>query len=106
MFDQALLTKLLCVAFVAAVMLPAGGFLFPLCEPGSVGNAVSRDLSGRQRNPGLRDFFSPRLNACPALQIKSRRRTGPGTFCEMATSLLRLRRRRRSRGSWRRKRLR
>ena len=29
MFDQALLTKLLCVAFVAAVMLPAGGLLIP-----------------------------------------------------------------------------
>ncbi|MGB9272369.1 MAG: hypothetical protein WCB74_24555 [Pseudolabrys sp.] len=41
MFDHALLTKLLCVAFVVAVMLPAGGFLFPLCEPGSVGNAAS-----------------------------------------------------------------
>lgn len=29
MFDEALLTKLLCVGFVAAVMLPVGGFLFP-----------------------------------------------------------------------------
>ncbi|MGA7021633.1 MAG: hypothetical protein WB036_02415 [Pseudolabrys sp.] len=39
MFDEALLTKLLCVAFVAAVMLPTGGFLFPY---------VSQDLSGMQ----------------------------------------------------------
>jgi len=37
MFDEALLTKLLCVGFVAAVMLPVGGFLFPY---------VSSELSG------------------------------------------------------------
>ena len=37
MFDEALLTKLLCVGFVAAVMLPFGVFLFPY---------VSSELSG------------------------------------------------------------
>jgi hypothetical protein len=37
MLDEALLTKLLCVGFVAAVMLPFGGFLFPY---------VSSELSG------------------------------------------------------------
>jgi len=29
MFDQAIVNKLLCVALVAAVMLPAGSALFP-----------------------------------------------------------------------------
>ena len=29
MFDQAIVNKLLCVALVAAVMLPAGNALFP-----------------------------------------------------------------------------
>jgi hypothetical protein len=42
MFDQALLTKLLCVAFVAAVMLPAGASYSPY---------VSQDLSGMQFHP-------------------------------------------------------
>jgi hypothetical protein len=39
MFDEALMTKLLCVAFVAAVMVPLGGLLFPY---------VSHQLSGMQ----------------------------------------------------------
>ena len=39
MFDEALMTKLLCVAFVAAVMVPLGGLLFPY---------VSHQLSGIQ----------------------------------------------------------
>lgn len=39
MFDEALMTKLLCVAFVAAVMVPLGGLLFPY---------VSHQLSGTQ----------------------------------------------------------
>ena len=30
MLDEALLTKLLCVGFVAAFMLPFGGLLFPM----------------------------------------------------------------------------
>jgi hypothetical protein len=29
MFDQSILNKLLCVALVAAIMLPAGSVLFP-----------------------------------------------------------------------------
>jgi len=29
MFNQAILNKMLCVAFVAAIMLPAGSALFP-----------------------------------------------------------------------------
>ena len=37
MLDEALLTKLLCVGFVAAFMLPFGGLLFPY---------VSNELSG------------------------------------------------------------
>ena len=37
MLDEALLTKLLCVGFVAAFMLPFGGLLFPY---------VSSELSG------------------------------------------------------------
>jgi hypothetical protein len=37
--DRAILTKLLCVAFVAAVMLPVGHLLFPY---------VSHELSGIQ----------------------------------------------------------
>jgi len=32
--DRALLTKLLCVAFVAAVMLPLGHLLFPYVSDG------------------------------------------------------------------------
>jgi hypothetical protein len=39
MIDQALIVKLLCVALVAAIMLPVGGLLFPY---------VSGDLSGMQ----------------------------------------------------------
>lgn len=39
MFDETLMIKLLCVAFVAAVMLPFGGLLFPY---------VSHQLSGMQ----------------------------------------------------------
>ena len=39
MLDRAILTKLLCVAFVAAVMLPVGHLLFPY---------VSHELSGIQ----------------------------------------------------------
>jgi hypothetical protein len=39
MFDEALMTKLLCVAFVAAVMVPLGGLLFPY---------ISHQLSGMQ----------------------------------------------------------
>jgi hypothetical protein len=38
-FDQALITRVLCVIMVAAVMLPAGGMLFPY---------VSHILSGIQ----------------------------------------------------------
>jgi hypothetical protein len=39
MLDKALLTKLLCVAFVATIMLPLGSLLFPY---------VSHQLSGIQ----------------------------------------------------------
>ena len=39
MFDRKLVTKLLCVGLVAAIMLPAGGLLFPY---------VSDQLSGLQ----------------------------------------------------------
>ncbi len=39
MFDRALIYKLICVGMVAAVMLPAGGMLFPY---------VSDELSGIQ----------------------------------------------------------
>ncbi len=37
MLDNAIVTKLLCVAFVAAIMLPVGHLLFPY---------VSHELSG------------------------------------------------------------
>lgn len=39
MLDRAILTRLLCVAFVAALMLPLGRALFPY---------VSQELSGLQ----------------------------------------------------------
>lgn len=39
MIDRALVTKLMCVALVAAVMLPVGTLLYPY---------VSADLSGTQ----------------------------------------------------------
>jgi hypothetical protein len=39
MLDKAMLTRLLCVAFVAALMLPLGGLLFPY---------VSHELTGIQ----------------------------------------------------------
>ena len=39
MLDKALLTRLLCVAFVAALMLPVGRLLFPY---------VSHELTGIQ----------------------------------------------------------
>jgi hypothetical protein len=51
MFDEALMTKLLCVV--------------PLCQPSVVGNAVSGDRGGRQRDPWIRDLFGPRLSAGP-----------------------------------------
>jgi hypothetical protein len=39
MFDKAVVTKLLCVALVAAIVLPVGRILFPY---------VSHELSGMQ----------------------------------------------------------
>ena len=39
MLDSTIVTKLLCVAFVAAIMLPVGNILFPY---------VSDELSGMQ----------------------------------------------------------
>ena len=39
MLDRATLARLLCVAFVAAIMLPAGGALFPY---------VSHEMTGMQ----------------------------------------------------------
>ena len=39
MIDRSLVTKLMCVALVAAIMLPAGGLLYPY---------VSGELSGIQ----------------------------------------------------------
>jgi hypothetical protein len=39
MIDRAMLTRLLCVAFVAALMLPLGRLLFPY---------VSQELTGMQ----------------------------------------------------------
>ena len=39
MLDRAILIRLLCVAFVAAIMLPVGGLLFPY---------VSAELTGIQ----------------------------------------------------------
>ena len=33
MLDRAMLTRLLCVAFVAALMLPLGRLLFPFVSP-------------------------------------------------------------------------
>jgi hypothetical protein len=68
MLDEALLTKLLCVGFVAAFMLPFGGLLFPY---------VSNELSGiefqaieaRQRDPCVRDLFRPRMTAPSAARI-------------------------------------
>ena len=44
MLDEALLTKLLCVGFVAAFMLPFGGLLFPYVSNELSG--VSNELSG------------------------------------------------------------
>jgi hypothetical protein len=39
MFDQALINKLMCVALVTAVMMPAGALLFPY---------ISADITGPQ----------------------------------------------------------
>jgi hypothetical protein len=68
MLDEALLTKLLCVGFVAAFMLPFGGLLFPYVSS-ELSGIEPGDRGGHQRDPCVRDLFRSRMIAPSAARI-------------------------------------
>jgi len=58
-FDDQIAMRRICCGRYGATR----GTLVPLCQPSVVGNAVSGDRGGRQRDPWLRNLFGPRLSA-------------------------------------------
>src|SRR5262249_60421239 len=63
MLDRATLNKLLCVAFVAAIMGAVREFVVPICEQSTVWDSVSGHRVGCQREPLLCNLPSFRLQA-------------------------------------------
>src|SRR5262249_43900910 len=76
MLDRATLNKLLCVAFVAAIMGAVREFVVPICEQSTVWDSVSGHRGGCQRDPGLRHLHSFRLKA-EAARIARKARLPP-----------------------------
>ena len=87
MLDRATLNKLLCVAFVAAIMGAVREFVVPICEQSTVWDSVSGHRGGCQRDPGLRHLHSFRLKAEAARIARKARLAVPAAALRAGTAL-------------------